>query len=155
MVYLKPSKFGSLLTCLFFYVQKFFPSKGTVVWRKDTLVLYQINEFITGMGENFDSIMDNYFETFKEKMNSRFKIPNKLVENYKDDVCFMVDSDKVYMQVVRPKIVWVKPLPYEVNFDKAKEIIEALVNEPLDPKAPLFGAYDEAKVRIELHIKLP
>ena len=29
-------KFGSLLTCFFFYVQKFFPSKGTFVWRKDT-----------------------------------------------------------------------------------------------------------------------
>ena len=33
-------KFGSLLTCLFFYVQNFFPSKGIVVWRKDTIVLY-------------------------------------------------------------------------------------------------------------------
>ena len=33
-------KFSFLLTCLFFYVQKFFPSKGIVVWRKDTLVLY-------------------------------------------------------------------------------------------------------------------
>lgn len=29
-----PCKFGSLLTCLFFYVQKFFPSKGIVFWRK-------------------------------------------------------------------------------------------------------------------------
>lgn len=100
-----PCKFGSLLTCLFFYVQNFFPSKGMVVWRKDTPILYQINEFITEMGENFDSIMDNYFETFKEKMNNRFKIPKKLVKDYKDDVCFMVDSDKVYIQAVRPKVM--------------------------------------------------
>ena len=35
-----PCKFGSLLTCLFFYVQNFFPSKGSVVWRKDTPILY-------------------------------------------------------------------------------------------------------------------
>ena len=49
----------------------------------------------------------------------------------------------------------IKPLPYEVNFDKEKEIIEALVNEPVDPKAPLFGTYDEAKARIELQINLP
>ena len=35
-----PCKFGSLLTCLFFYVQKFFPCKGSMVWRKDTPVLY-------------------------------------------------------------------------------------------------------------------
>ena len=51
--------------------------------------------------------------------------------------------------------MWVKPLPYEVNFNEEKEIIEALVNEPVDPKAPLFGTYDEAKERIELQIKLP
>ena len=37
-----PCKFGSLLTCLFFYVQKFFLSKGIVVWRKDVPLLYQI-----------------------------------------------------------------------------------------------------------------
>ena len=30
-----PCKFGSLLTCLFFYVQKKISSKGSFVWRKD------------------------------------------------------------------------------------------------------------------------
>ena len=50
-------------------------------------------EFIAEMGENFDSIMDNYFDFFKEKMNNRFWIPPKLVEDYKDDASFMVDSD--------------------------------------------------------------
>ena len=69
-----PYKFGSLLNCLFFYVQKFFPSKGSVVWTKDTLILYQINEYIAKMGEKFESIMDNYFEAFKEKMNNRFNL---------------------------------------------------------------------------------
>lgn len=76
-------KFGSLLTCLFFYVQKFFPSKGTMVWRKDTPIFYQINEFMAKMGENFQSIMDAYFETFKEKMQRRYRIPKNLVEDYK------------------------------------------------------------------------
>ena len=27
-----------------------------------------------------------------------------------------------------------KPLPYEVNIDEVKNIIEALVNKPIDPK---------------------
>ena len=58
-----------------------------------------------------------------------------MVEDYKNDVCFMVDSDRVYIQVVRPRVVWVKPLPYEVNIDETKEIIEALVTDPIDPKA--------------------
>ena len=69
-----PCKFSSLLTFLFFYVKKFFPSKGIVIWRKDVLVLYRINEYIAEMGENYVSIMDNYFDAFKEKINNRFKI---------------------------------------------------------------------------------
>lgn len=92
-----PYKFGSLLVCLFFYVHKYFPSKGMVVWRKDVPILHQINEYIVEMGENYVSIMDNYFEVFKEKMNNRIKIPKKLVEDYKYDICFMVDCDRVYI----------------------------------------------------------
>lgn len=68
------------MTFLFFYVQKFFPSKDIVVWRKDAPILYQINEYIAEMGENYESIMDNYFDAFKEKMNNRFRIPKKLVD---------------------------------------------------------------------------
>ena len=67
----------------------------------------------------------------------------------------MFHSDKVYIQVVWPRIVWVKPLGYEVNIDETKDIIEALVNEIVDPKASYFRTYDEAKARIKLQIKLP
>jgi hypothetical protein len=63
----------------------------------------------------------------------------------------MVDNDKVYIRVVRPRIAWVKPLGYEVNIDETKDIIEALVNDLFGPK----DTYDEAKARIELEIKLP
>ena len=59
----------------------------------------------------------------------------------------MVDSDKVYIQAIRPRIAWVKPLGYEVNIDETKDIIEALVNELVDPKAAYFGTYDETKPR--------
>lgn len=52
-------------------------------------------------------------------------------------------------------MVWVKPLPYELNIDEARDIIEALVNELAIPNIQAFGTYDEAKVRIELEIKLP
>ena len=53
------------------------------------------------------------------------------------------------------RIVWVNPLGYEVNIDDTGDIIEALLNEPIDPKATYFGTYDEAKAIIELEIKLP
>lgn len=62
--------------------------------------------------------MDNYFHAFEEKMNNRIQIPKKLIEDYKDDIFFMVDSDKVYIQVVKPRIAWVKPLGYKLNIDE-------------------------------------
>ena len=43
----------------------------------------------------------------------------------------------------------------EVNIDETKDIIEALVNDPVDPKVAYFGTYDEAKAKIELEVKLP
>lgn len=67
----------------------------------------------------------------------------------------MVDCDKVYIQAIRPRVAWVKPLEYEVNIDDTKDIIEALFNDPMDPKATYFETYYEAKERIELEIKLP
>lgn len=56
-----PYKFGSLLTFLYFFVQKFsLPKVLQYGGRKDVPILYQINEYIAEMGENFDNIMDNY-----------------------------------------------------------------------------------------------
>ena len=48
-----------------------------------------------------------------------------------------------------------KPLPYEINIDEARDIIEALENELANPNLPTFGTYDETKKRIELSIKIP
>ena len=48
-----------------------------------------------------------------------------------------------------------KSLGYEVNIDETKDIIKALINELVDPRATYFGTYDESKAMIELEIKLP
>ena len=42
----------------------------------------------------------------------------------------MIDYDRVYIQAVILRVAWVKPLPYEINIGEARDIIEALVNEP-------------------------
>ena len=88
-------------------------------------------------------------------MHNRFRIPKKLVEDYKDDVFSMVYCDNVYIQVVKPRVVWIKRISYEVNIDDTRDIIEPFLNEPIDPKSTYFGTYDEAKARIEIEIKLP
>ena len=44
-------KFGSILVCIFFYVQNEFPSFGKLGWKTNRLVVVQINEYIKKMGE--------------------------------------------------------------------------------------------------------
>ena len=85
-----------------------------MVYKKDKTIIYQINEYIAKMGNNFESIMDAYFETFNERMQSRFIIPKQLVDDYEQDICFLLDCDKVHIQGVRLGVAWVKPLRYEV-----------------------------------------
>ena len=106
------------------------------------------------MGDKFESIMDEYFESFKEIMKNIFRIPKQLVEEYEEDIFFLVDYEKVCIQVVRPRVAWVNPLGYEVNIDDTRDIIEALINELVDPKEQYFGTYVEAKERITIEIKI-
>lgn len=57
-------KFGSLLVCMFFSFEKFFPSVGNVVWELHRPITHQINDFIKALGDNFNEIMDDYFSQF-------------------------------------------------------------------------------------------
>ena len=68
-------KFGSMLICIFFYVQNSFPTFGIVSWKTNRLVIMQIGEYIEQLGENFESLMTSYFEDFKQSMKKRMRIP--------------------------------------------------------------------------------
>ena len=61
-------RFGSILVCIFFYVQNEFPYFGKVGWKTNRSVATQVNEYIEHMGENFESVMISYFEAFKKSM---------------------------------------------------------------------------------------
>ena len=103
------------------------------------------------MGENFESIMDAYFENFKENIESSLRISNKHVDDYEKDIWFLGDYDKVLL-AVRLGIKWLKPLAYEVNIDDIRDIVEEIINDLMDPKDTYFGTYDEFKTRVSLDI---
>ena len=124
------------------------------MWNKDWHVVYQINKYIVELGDNFENIMDAYFDDFKERMQNRYRIPRKFVEEFEKDICFLVDCDNVHIQAIKPRIAWVKPLSYEINIDETRVIIEALLNEPVDEHENYFSMYEEAKVRIEAELKI-
>ena len=59
--------------------------------------------------------MDMDIKTFRIKMQKRFRIPKKIVEKYKETICFMVETDCTCMEVVEPRTKWIHPLGYEVE----------------------------------------
>ena len=62
------------------------------------------------MGENYANIMDNYFDASKKKMNNRFKISKKLVDYYKDNICFLVNIDTTLVQAIEPRVALLEPI---------------------------------------------
>ena len=95
------------------------PSIGKVNWNQDKTIIEQINRFIAQMGENFDAQMTSYFEDFKKSMKQRMRIPVSLVEEYVNDICFLVDIDYSYAQAVIPRVRWLRPLVYELDVDQS------------------------------------
>ena len=112
-------KFGSILICIFFYVQKEFPSFGKIDWKTNRSVVAQINEYIEKMGDNFETLMTSYFEDFKKSMKQRLRILVSLTDQHINDICFLVDIDFIYIQAAVPRVRRLRPLGYELNIDEA------------------------------------
>lgn len=85
-------KFGSLIVCTFFYIPKYFPRIGNVVWEKNKPLTRKINEFITQLGDTFYNAMNTFFNEFKSRMKRRMRILEELVTKYYSDICFLVDT---------------------------------------------------------------
>ena len=106
------------------------------------------------MGEKFEIIMTSYFEDFKKSMKQRMMIPISLVEQYYNDICFLVDIDYTYIQVDVPRVRWLRPLGYEINVDEASASITALLAKEIDTSTKIFGNYDVMKCKVEMALKI-
>jgi len=87
------------------------------------------------MGDNFDDQMSIYFDDFKSAMKRRMRIPISLVEKHVNYICFLVDIDYTYIQAGLPRIIWLRPLGYELDVDQASATITALLAEEMDKNA--------------------
>ena len=146
-------KFGSLIVCISFYIQKYFPSIGNVLWEQDKPVTRKINEFITQLGDNFENTMNTYLDEFKLRMKRRIRIPKELVTKYYSDMHFLVDTN-TFVQVDKPRKAWLQSFEYEVDSDVVSANIDALLKEEIDFKGKPFGRYEEENSRIIVKIKI-
>ena len=62
-----------------------------------------------------DSDIDRMMKSFQIEMKQRFKIPPTIVQKYKDELCFMVESDFTCMETVIPRVKFIEPMGYEMS----------------------------------------
>ena len=65
----------------------------------------------------------------------------------------MVDIDYTYIQVVVPRIRWLRPLGYEISINEASTTITKLLAEEIDKSAKPFGTYDVVRSKLEMELK--
>lgn len=67
-------------------------------------------------------------------MKKRVRIPKSLVEKYIDDICFIVETKKTYIEAIKPRVMYVELLGYEVR----QKLIDGYVKGILE-----FHRYDK------------
>ena len=76
-------------------------------------------------------------------MKQRFRIAPAIVDRFKNDICFMVDTDLTYIDVVEPWETFLEPLGYELSDDIAISYIDLLLKSDIDQASYKFGIYKE------------
>ena len=59
-------------------------------------------------------------------------IPISLFEQHINEICFLVDINFTYIQVVVPRVRWLRPLGYEINIDEVSTTMTILLEEDID-----------------------
>ena len=62
-----------------------------------------------------DNDIDKMMKSFQVEMKQRYRIPPILIEKYKDELCFMVETDFTCMEVVVPRVKFIEPMGYEMS----------------------------------------
>ena len=65
----------------------------------------------------------------------------------------IVDIDFTYIQVVIPRVRWLRPLGYELDVEQASAAITELLAEETDKATQHFGTYDVVKSRVVTDLK--
>ena len=63
-------------------------------------IIDQRNDLIKRSGDNFEVVMENYFEEFKIEMKNMMRIAKSVVDRYYDEICFIMETNFEYAHVL-------------------------------------------------------
>ncbi|GLJ54638.1 hypothetical protein SUGI_1173840 [Cryptomeria japonica] len=115
----------------------------------DILVRKQLTQLFNTMGENKEKNIHDFFQALKTKMKQRIRLSQKIVDKYKDDICFVIKKDEIWMEVVIPRTIWVTEMGYETDDHIVETYAKALLEAPNEPKEEVFGSAETIESQIQ------
>ena len=76
-------------------------------------------------------------------MKKRQRIHPALVEKYKDELCFMVETDFTCMEAVVPRVKFIEPMGCEMSEDLIEGYAQIILHSEVDSNCPIQGTYIE------------
>ncbi|WP_258270804.1 hypothetical protein, partial [Escherichia coli] len=67
----------------------------------------QLSDLLNNMGKNREKNINEYFQALKARMITRVRLSQAIVDKYKDDICFAIKKDEIWMEAVIPRTIWV------------------------------------------------
>ena len=95
-------RFESLLTHIFFYATNQF--SGISNWDGSECIMKIITQLYRSKLEIVrDNNIDKMMKSFQDEMKQRYRIPLALIEKYKNELCFMAETDFTRVKFIEPK----------------------------------------------------
>ena len=76
-------------------------------------------------------------------MKKRYRILPSLVEKYKQDICFMVETDHTCMEAMVPRVKFIKPMRYEMSAKLIEGYAQMILQSEIDTSCTRWGTYEE------------
>lgn len=138
-------RFQSLVNHLFFHIlRRFLFLSVAEIMSSDRWTMEKVIDICRRHPE--DKILDNgnlIMKTFQNKMKTRFKISPEIVDRFKNGICFMVDTDRKFIEAVEQRETFLDHLAYELIDNIAIGYIDLLPNSRIDQASYRIGTYEE------------
>ena len=93
-----------------------------------------------------DNDINKIMKAFQAEMKKRYRIPPAFVEMYKEEICFMVETNFTCMEVVIPRVKFIEPMGYELSAKLIEGYTQIILHSEIDSTCPIWGTYEE-KIR--------
>ena len=128
-------RFESLLTHIFFYATKKLP--GITNWNESECAMQLINHTYRSRPKIVrDNDIDIVMNSFQEEMKQRYRIPFALVEKYKDELCFMVETNFACMEAVGPQVKFIEHMGYEMSEELIEGYAQIILHSKVNSNFP-------------------